>query len=390
MRIGIDTLFESPRFPTGATGYMINLLRCLAQMDTENEYFIFVSDANRHLYNDIHQPNFHFVTCWASNEDLKKRILAQQFQVPRMVKRYRIDVFNSPGNTAPLSLPCRSILTIKTLHHYRFPDSLGFARAAYRRAMIYLSAHRADYIIANSISNRDDIVRFLRVRAEKVGIIHEAVDTALFQEPIAPGVMAAKLEALKIRPPFILNVSSMWRYKNQTRLIRAFAALKRERAIPHQLVLVGGSDQPDYYAEVLRTIEECGVADDVRLAGYRTHAEIRYLYRAAEVFVYPSSYETFGLTLVEAMASGVPIISSDRGSLPEIIGNAGIVIDPDRIEELTAAMASLLESSSLRESLVARGLRRVNDFSWQITARKTRDVYLEIGSARHMQEAAAQ
>src|ERR1700688_2954908 len=159
MRIGIDTLYESPAFPTGATGYMINLLRCLAAQDHENEYFIFVSQANRHLYPAMPE-NFHLVLCWASNENLAKRIAAQQFQIPPLVRKYKIDVFNSPGNTAPLALPCRSVLTIKTMHHYRLSDSLGWSRTLFRRGLVYGSAKRAERIIANSHSNRADIINY--------------------------------------------------------------------------------------------------------------------------------------------------------------------------------------------------------------------------------------
>src|SRR5215469_4989612 len=147
MKIGIDTLFESPQFPTGATGYMVNLLRCLAELDNENEYFIFVSGANRHLYRAINRPNFHFVSCWSSNENLKKRILTQQLQVPRLVRRLRLDVFNSPGNTAPLMLPCNSVLTIKTMHHVHFPKAVTWKRALFRKMMVQASARRANIII---------------------------------------------------------------------------------------------------------------------------------------------------------------------------------------------------------------------------------------------------
>src|SRR5690242_12646404 len=110
MRIGIDTLYESPKFPTGATGYMVNLLRCLAAADQENEYVIFVSQANRNLYEGLQQENFRLVSCWASNERRAARILSQQFQLPTLVCKHAIKVMNSPGNTAPLLLPCRSAL----------------------------------------------------------------------------------------------------------------------------------------------------------------------------------------------------------------------------------------------------------------------------------------
>ncbi len=137
MKIGIDTLFEGPNFPTGAMGYMTNILR------------------------------------WASNERRNLRIATQQLQSPALVRKYGIDVFNSPGNTAPLLLPCPSVLTIKTMHHYHLPETLGWQRALFRRTMVYASAKRAAFIIANSQSNRDDIVRFLGISPDRVALVHE-------------------------------------------------------------------------------------------------------------------------------------------------------------------------------------------------------------------------
>ncbi len=379
MKIGIDTLFESPAFPTGATGYMANILRCLAEIDHDNEYFLFVSRRNRHLY-PLNQENFHYVTCWASNERRNLRIVTQQMQCPALVRKYGIDVFNSPGNTAPLLLPCASVLTIKTMHHYHFGRDIGWQRALYRRAMVYASAQRADAIIANSQNNRDDIVSFLSLPPERVVIIPEAVDKELFQRPISESDLEEKMKSYGVSRPFILNVSSMWRYKNQLRLVEAFARLLKQQRIPHQLVLIGGSDQPEYSAELDAAIRQTGLQNSIRLLGYLPHAEIIYFYRAAEVFVYPSLFETFGLTLLEAMASGTPIVASDRGSLPEILGEAGIMVDAEKVEDLAGAIAQVLGNRELRDQLVEKGYRRVQEFSWEKTAVLTRDVFLRAGN----------
>jgi glycosyltransferase involved in cell wall biosynthesis len=378
MKIGIDTLFESPKFPTGATGYMINLLRALAQIDRGNEYFIFVSDANRHLY-DVRQENFHYVTCWASNERRAARIATQQFQTPGLARKYGISVFNSPGNTAPLFLPCKSVLTIKTMHHYHFSEVIGWQRTLFRRAMVQLSARRADLIIANSISNRNDIIDFLNVPAERVAIIHEAVDRSCFRCDLDSDEVTEDLRNKGITVPYILNVSSIWPYKNQMTLLEAYAALVEKYQIPHQLVLVGAGDEPEYVAAVHRAVQAHGLEARVRFTGYLPHLEIVPLYYGADVFVYPSLFETFGLTLLEAMACGTPIISSDRSSLPEILGDAGLLVNPEEPGAIAAAILRVISDSKLRSDLVERGTRRVNDFSWEKTARETRDAYLAAG-----------
>lgn len=381
MKIGIDTLFESPAFPTGATGYMVNLLQCLAELDRENEYFIFVSEANKHLYS-VKQANFHYVTAWASNERRGLRIATQQCQTPHLVRKYGIDVFNSPGNTAPLLLPCKSVLTIKTMHHYKFPADIGRSRTLFRRSMVYLSARRADLIIANSTSNRDDIVRFLGVSKERVVIIHEAVDKERFRSGLEPERVREKLREKGISSPYILNVSSLWRYKNQIKLIRAYASLVKKHSIPHQLVLVGGGDQPDYAAEVHDAVHSLGLGKRVHFVGYLSHAEIVPVYSGADVFVYPSLFETFGLTLLEAMACGVPIVSSDRGSLPEILGGSGLQVNPDEESEIADAILRVIGDAALRSQLVESGRRRVHDFSWKKTAEQTRAAYLSAANGK--------
>jgi glycosyltransferase involved in cell wall biosynthesis len=379
MNIGIDTLFESPAFPTGATGYMVNLLRCLAELDHEHEYFIFVSNANGHLY-QIRQENFHYITCWASNERRSARIATQQCQTPRLAWKYGISVFNSPGNTAPLLLPCKSVLTIKTMHHYRFPADLGWSRTMFRRSMVYLSAKRADMIIANSISNRDDIVNFLGVPPNRVVIIHEAVDKDRFRCDLNPDEVKNELRSKGVNVPYILNVSSLWPYKNQVKLVQAYALLVEKYRIPHQLVLAGAGDQPDYAALVHKTVNSLGLERRVIFLGYLDHSKIVPFYHAAEVFVYPSLFETFGLTLLEAMACGTPVISSDRGSLPEILGGAGLLVNPEEATELADAILRVISDEKLRSQLVHAGARRVASFSWRKTAMQTREAYLAAGN----------
>lgn len=382
MRIGIDATSENPGLPSGATGYLINLLHCLARLDHENEYFIFTSDASRHLF-EFPQENFHFVSCWASNERRSLRMAAQHLQIPKLARKFDLDVFNETANVAPVTLHCPLVLTIKTMHHVHFANEIGWARALFRKSMVNTSAQKADCIIANSISNHDDIVRYLRVPPEKVVIIHEAVNKEQFRTNIPQDEIESKLREKHVTKPFILNVSAIWSYKNQLNIVRAYAQLVREQAIPHSLVFIGGSDtQPEYAAKVRGLVAEFGLEDRVHFVGYLPHSEIIYFYRSADVFVYPSLFETFGLTLLEAMACGTPIVCSDRGSLPEIVADAGLIVNPENVSEIAGAIQRILHDSSLRDTLVRNGLKRLADFSWEKTAERTREVYLRVGNSR--------
>ncbi len=163
--------------------------------------------------------------------------------------------------------------------------------------------------------------------------------------------------------------------------MRAYARLVEEQRISHELVLAGASDQPAYAAQVRAAVSELGLKDRVRFLDYVPHAELAYFYRGADAFVYPSSFETFGLTLLEAMACGVPIVCANRGSLPEIAADAALIINPESDEEIAAAMWRILSEEGLRNSLVERGFRRVSDFSWEKTAAETLSVFLRAGAA---------
>jgi glycosyltransferase involved in cell wall biosynthesis len=222
-------------------------------------------------------------------------------------------------------------------------------------------------------------MQFLNIPAEKIVVIHEAVDKENFRRATNPQAVEAKLRSWNVRKPFLLSVSSLWRYKNQTGIARAFARLIQKYNVPHQLVFVGGSDQPDYEAEVRALVQELGVQERTRFLGYLPHSELAYCYQAADVFVYPSFFETFGLTLLEAMACGTPIVCSDRGSLPEIAGAAALTVNPEKPEEIAEAIARLLFDSTVRDSLVANGYRRLQEFSWQKTAEQTLTVLLRAG-----------
>jgi glycosyltransferase involved in cell wall biosynthesis len=373
LRIGIDTLFEDPLKPSGATGYMKTLLRWLPRVGPRHQYYVFVSRRNRHLWES--NGVLRLVWSGASNERLPLRILSQQLLQPWQAVLRRLDVVNAPGNVGPLLTPAPLVLTIKTLHHYHTPEALGRARTLYRRWMVGSSAGRARLVIANCQATKQEIVDLVRVPAERVRVVYEAV-----HENFSPGDAGAARDAVRRRfaldQPYLLYVSSLWRYKNPDGMIKAYAALPRETRQSVSLAIVG-QDYEGYRAELEQLARAQGVADRVRFLGAIPNLDLPDLYRAAEMLVYPSHRETFGMPLVEAMRTGTAIVASALPALMEVAGDAATFVPSHDVAGLAAAVARVLRHPGERESLRARALARSAVYSGERMAKDTLAVYEE-------------
>lgn len=375
MRIGIDTIFENPRRPTGATGYLKLLIAGMAKLDHENDYFLFVSPANRSQFEELVGLRWTLIECPYSNESIPGRIASQQLLIPRYARRHRLDVLNSPGNTSPVVLPCPSVLTIKTLHHLHRAPGLGLTRTLYRRLMVQKSARAARLIIANSNDTAQRIEESLGIPHERIRVVYEAVASA-FTPGDATGDLTETLAWRHgIHRDYVLFVSTLWRYKNADGLLRSFAQIA-DRFVGTDVV-IAGRDHGGYRAELESLSTELGIRERVIFLDHVPNDLLPDLYRGARVFVYPSLEETFGLTLVEAMKCGVPIIASSTSSIPEILGGAGVLITPTEPAQLSTALAAVLSDERLRESLIAKGFARGSDFTPERMAGDTLNVLLE-------------
>lgn len=373
LRIGIDTLFEDPFKPSGATGYMKTLLRWLPEVGSQHRFYAFVSRRNRHLWEA--NGGLQFVWSGSSNERLSLRILSQQVIEPWHALVKCLDVVNSPGNVGPLLVPARLVLTIKTLHHYHTPEALGRARTIYRRWMIRSSASRARLVIANCEATKREIVELVGVPEERVRVVYEAV-----HKSFSPGEREAARDSVRrrftIHGPFLLYVSSLWRYKNPDGMIRAFAGLPEERRRELLLVVVG-QDYEGYQAELETLARRLSVLDRIRFLGAVPNLELPDVYRAAEVLVYPSHRETFGMPLVEAMRTGLPIVASSLPALREVAGDAAVFVSSTDELALAGAIESLLADPARRNALRERALARGRLYSGERMAKDTLAVYEE-------------
>ncbi len=294
------------------------------------------------------------------------------------LRRERVELFHSPNWLIPLTGVGRSgarpraVITIHDLIPLLFPEFTPRARKnrwrVLFRGMLRAGARRASGLIVPSRCTAQDVVRALGVDlAPRVHVVPEAADPELD----AVGAAASEAEA-RSRPPTVLYVGRRDPYKNLVGLIRAFARLRQR--LPEARLVVVGPDDPRY-PEPEREAVALGVAEAVEWRGYASGPELAEAYRSAGVFALPSLYEGFGLTVLEAMSCGVPVVISNRASLPEVAGDAALYAEPDRPDELAAALALVLTDRDLADELRRRGFERARQFSWLRAARETVEVY---------------
>ena len=306
------------------------------------------------------------------------RIAWEQALGPLAARRDRLDLIHGPVNVLPLLAPCPGVVTVHDLAFLAYPETHGAARRRYLALLTALSARRAARVIAVSAFTRDELVRRLGTPAEKVSVVHNAVDPRF--RPL-PAVDVARFRAERGLPArAVLAVGTLEPRKNLAGLLHAFARLAPELGEEVGLVVVGGRGW--LYGETLALVERLGLARRVRLAGHVPDAELPLWYNAAEVFVYPSLYEGFGLPPLEALACGTPTVTSAAASLPEVVGDAAILAAPADPDALAAALARVLADPALRATLRDRGLRRASGFTWARVAAATRAVYDEVLARR--------
>jgi glycosyltransferase involved in cell wall biosynthesis len=310
------------------------------------------------------------------------RILWEQLVQPVQLLREGIDLLHSLAFVQPVVLHCAGVVTVYDLSFVLFPQRLPSWRRMYLKWGTAFSAQRAKRVIAISASTKRDVVRVLDVSESKVDVVPCGVD-----EDFRPMESLAQFEALRTKrhlpPQMILFVGTLEPRKNLTTLLRSYALLKR-RFDPPPLVL--GGPRGWGHEEIFSLAEELDLRDEVLFPGYIPREELPLWYNAASLFVYPSLYEGFGLPPLEAMACGTPVIASDTSALPEVVSDAGLLVEPTDAEGMAEAMQRLLSDGDLRETLRQKGLQRAKSFSWQRAARETAKVYDRAMSGSATQE----
>jgi glycosyltransferase involved in cell wall biosynthesis len=376
MRVGINLLTEHPDHPSGAHWFWTRIIPEMARrLDPGEELHLLVSPKSRHLYQG-YGPDVRYITYPWSNERRVPRTASEHLYSPLRLPANRIDVLNTL--MAPAINPTWSlVIHLKTMHAFTAPESLTPMARLYRRLNYPRSARLANAVIINSESLRSEVKRYLDVEDRKLKLIYEAVDHELFR-PGDIDLARDQVASFGVTKPFVLFVSSLWPYKNCDGLLRAWA-LVRDKLAGRQLAIVGAGRDEKYTASLHSLAAELGIADDVVFVGGVKLEETVDFYRAADVFVYPSLNETFGLPILEAMASGCPVVTSDSSAMPETAGGAAVLADPSQPASIARAIA---EAAAGRGRLVDRGLKRAAEFTWGATGAATLNVYREVAEER--------
>jgi len=375
MRVAINLLTDDPKNLSGAHwGWTRVIPEMAKRLEADEELHLLVSPKSRHLHQG-YGPNVFYITYPWSNERRTARTVTEHLYSPIRLPLSHIDVFNTL--MAPIvNMSWSLVIHMKTMHAFTAPDSLTPLARAYRRMNYPRSARAADAIIINSESLRAEIEHYLEVDARKLKLIYEAVDHDLFKQGDA-GAARARVVLYGVTKPFVLFVSSLWQYKNCEGLLRAWALARHELG-DRQLAIVGPGRDEKYVARLHSLAAELGISADLIFVGGVPLEETVRFYQAADVFVYPSFNETFGLPILEAMACGCPVVTSDTSSMPEIAGGAAVLSDPRDPASIARAIAEAIGRDRLRDA----GLRRAGQFTWGATAASTLDVYREAAELR--------
>jgi len=356
MRIALDTQSTLGR-KTGIGLYAVNLLDALWRVAPHHEYV---------------------ELSWGRSHELRtdQRLRWQQVEVPRRARAAHADLLHVPGFDAPWWKSCPVVLTVHDLIGMLFPQNLPPVARFYWSHWLPWSVRRADRIIADSEHTRRDIVRLMHIPADRITVIPLGVDRHFrpLEDPVSLNSLRQKYA---LPSNIILYLGTLEPRKGLDTLVVAYATLADK--IPHALVIAG---KRGWYTEALfRQVRESGLEARVHFTDYIPDADMPGLLNLADVFVFPSRYEGFGLPPLEAMACGTPVITSNASSLPEVVGAAGLQVPPDDVAALAQAIRRVLEDAALRARLRADGLARATSFTWEETARRTVQVYEDLAHA---------
>ncbi|HXF69967.1 MAG TPA: glycosyltransferase family 1 protein [Thermoflexus sp.] len=307
-------------------------------------------------------------TRWPTHQPLI-RILWEQLAFPLLLARGDWDLLHAMAFVAPLALRLPVVVTVYDLSFVRYPQAFRLGNRAYLRLFTRLTCQRAAGILTISQAAREDLIRLWGLPPERVAVAYPGVDPRF--RPLPLEEVAAFRARYGLPDPFILYVGTLEPRKNLEVLLEAVARLTP----PVPLILVGGKGWKPAFLPRLWDLEREGRA---RWIGFVPDAELPLWYNAATLFVYPSRYEGFGMPPLEAMACGTPVIAARASSLPEVVGEAGLLIDPGDVEGWVEGIRSLLRDAELRETLRARGLARARQFTWEATAEATVALYNKI------------
>jgi glycosyltransferase involved in cell wall biosynthesis len=361
----------------GVGTYTRNVVRALGRLDHENQYCL-LGSTERAAEIGFLPPNFQVVPLRQPETPI-----ASYFEYHGAIKRLRCDLVHIPHLFwMPRHLRCPYVMTVHdVLEHLSHARGLSGARRALHFKLTQQVLRGASRIFAVSTFTKNEIVNLFRIPARHIEVIYNAIDERFLHGHASEADRKFLAERYQVSSPFLLYAGRISPHKNVVRIIEAFSALKAELAKEDKypdlkLIIIG--DELSKNPDLRRTVIRGGVQNDVRFLGFVPIEVLRVFYDAAKVFVFPSLYEGFGLPPLEAMAHGTPVLASNTSSLPEVVGNAAVLVNPENVFEIMHALHRVLLDQPLREKLKNYGYEQVQKFSWDIAARELITTYKEV------------
>jgi glycosyltransferase involved in cell wall biosynthesis len=363
MRIAIDARIIHYS-SGGMRRYVTLLLEALAELDRETRYLVLHSRKQHSPC--MPGPNFRPIACWTPCHHRLER-----WMMGLEVARLRPDLLHSPDFIPPAFGYRSSVVTVQDLGFLLYPQYLTGQSLRYYNRQIRWAVERTDHILTISRATQRDLTSLLGVHPQRITVAHLAADPGL--RSLTPEETEEIISSYDLRPGYVLFVGTLEPRKNLLGLLNAYRALVERQSTDLPLVIAG--EEGWLYDEVLEQRSSLGLKERVRLLKHVPDRHLAALYTAAGVLALPSFYEGFGLPALEAMACGTPVVVARRGALPEVVGDAGLLVDPDDSDDIAAAVEQVLLHQETRSQLRKLGLRRASQFTWEYTAAKTLQVY---------------
>jgi glycosyltransferase involved in cell wall biosynthesis len=366
----------------GVGTYIRNVVRTLARLDHENKYFLIGTLAKIQEIGSL-PPNFDTVPLTSPERSLQGY---REFRAA--VKRLNCDLVHIPNLfSVPRALPCPYVMTVHDLLEHM---AWGSGQSGLWRSMYFQLTRQvlrgAARIFAVSNFTKIEIEKIFEIPSDRIDVVYNAIDERFLHGHASQSDRELIAQRYQVTYPFLLYAGRVSPHKNAVRMIEAFSALKselqRDQAYPDLKLIIIGDDlsgNPD----LRRTVVRSGVQNDVRFLGFIPIEILRTFYDEAKLFVFPSLYEGFGMPPLEAMAHGTPVVTSNVSSLPEVVGSAAVMVNPENVFEIMHALHRVLMDPTLRERMKERGYRQVSKFSWDASVRRILDVYRQVGSKEH-------
>jgi glycosyltransferase involved in cell wall biosynthesis len=365
----------------GVGTYIRNVVRTLARLDRENKYFLIGSPAKVAECGPL-PANFHAIELMAADDTVKGSV---DFRA--IVRRLDCDVTHIPHlYSLPRGLKCPYVITVHDLleHMYGSHDS-----SSLRRSMHFFLTRRvlrgAARVLAVSQFTKNEIHKLLAIPDDRIEVVYNAIDERFLHGHATEADRAMIAQRYQVNYPFVLYAGAIRPHKNVVRIIEAFSALKTELAKEGQypdlkLIIIG--DDVVGHPRLRRTVVRSAVQHDVRFLGFVPIEVLRIFYDVAKVFVFPSLYEGFGLPPLEAMAHGTPVVTSNTSSLPEVVGNAALMVNPENVFEIRRGLQQALLDTAARQRMKERGYAQSQRFSWTSSVARILEIYREVAGTR--------